>query len=131
MLLCVLELDTYVKLQSKTYMVVAKYSYDPGFEVGNELTILMPKTDENLYPVGRETEELKVIVTKIKKVIYPSDRKDLIKELIKNLHLEEVIPIERAIKTGIFVKKVYLEAEDRDYMLKESEKIRKENDIKG
>lgn len=123
-----LKLRYYLTPENPSDKIIGVYKEDLQFKVGDEMTVIMPLTDENLYIKGLENKQLKVKVVKQEIFIYPlKDGKILIRKEIEDLMLKELLPIEEIIKTGLTVKNIYLEAEDRDYMIKESEKIRKIN----
>ncbi|MGF1485577.1 MAG: hypothetical protein ACFBSE_00505 [Prochloraceae cyanobacterium] len=76
-----LKLDTYFKRNFKEYAIVAKYTCNPQFKPGDRMSVLMPKTDPNLFLLLGEVEPLQAIVTNIDRQIYSCDRKNFLKEL--------------------------------------------------
>ncbi|BAS59750.1 hypothetical protein NIES2135_07170 [Leptolyngbya boryana NIES-2135] len=93
------------------YLGVGKYNFDPNLQVGDEVWV-------NDWEVGGKTYHLKTKVVARKKEIHPPD------------HTLERFGAE-AIRNGLFILRIFVEAEDRDAVLEISENIERHKSTAG
>lgn len=123
MLITTLELRFYLDSE-ETYFTVGRYFFNPSFEIGDEMEVYWAETDDKLYPTGNH-HQLKVKVVDKKTEIYKCDDQQLMELAKNNFHLNN--SIEELMKIGVMNLRIFIEAEDRDLMVKISEQIRTSN----
>lgn len=123
MFITTLELRYYLDSE-ETYFTVGRYFFNPSFEIDDEMEVHCQERDDELYPTGNNNQ-LKVKVVGKKTEIYKCGDL-LLMQLAKNkFHLDN--SVEELMKTGIINLRIFVEAEDRDLMVKISEQIKNNN----
>lgn len=123
MLITTLELRFYLDSE-ETYFRIGRYFFNPSFEIGDEMEVYWTETDDELYSTWNH-HQLKVKVVDKKTEIYKCDDRQLIQLAKNKFNLNN--SIEELMKTGVMNLRIFVEAEDRDLMVKISEKIKKNN----
>lgn len=121
MIITTLELRFYIDSKGE-YLTVGRYFFNPNFEIGKEMEVYWPKTNDQLYTTG-EYYQIKVKVVDSKTEIYGCDDRQLIDKAKDNFNLNN--SVEQLMNTGIINVRVFVEAEDRSLMVKISEQIQK------